>query len=139
MTTAESEPINNVDHPSDVMISSAQVRPLLERADAEIAALRAEVTRLRARVQVEAEDVERAGVTRAQVEAWLGANGWRKAERNYPDGTTHWVRGDGGYSVLACPDAHVMALTVQAAADVSERRGLDILDEMAAMPLEPLT
>lgn len=35
-----------------------------------------EIARLRARVRVEAEDVERAGVTRVHVEAWLAANGW---------------------------------------------------------------
>lgn len=94
-----------------------------------------EVARLRARVRVEAEDIERVGLTGAQTEAWLLANGWRRTGRLYSDGTSHWAWGDGGTDVLACDDATVMEWTLRTVVRVHARPGLDILDEMAAMPV----
>jgi hypothetical protein len=113
--------------------TAARVDRLADEWRVETGRLQAEVARLRARVSVEAEDVERVGLTQAHVEAWLLANGWRKTKREYSDGTTNWIRGDGGYSVLACSDADVIAHVAQTAALIHERPGLTILDEMAAM------
>jgi hypothetical protein len=98
----------------------------------------ADVTRLRARVRVEAEDVERAGVTKAHVEAWLRANGWGAPTRD-KYGWTSAESETGGEPVdLWRTDGSTpLALTVCFIADDIQRPGLDILDEMAAMPLEP--
>lgn len=112
----------------------ADLRRALAEARSRADQLDAEVTRLRARASVEAEDVERAGVTRAQIEAWLATNGWRNSGRQYSDGTSYWVRGDGGTGVLACSDAVQTVLTFADLAHIHNRAGLDILDEMAAMP-----
>jgi hypothetical protein len=98
-----------------------------------IGALTTEVARLRARVRVEAEDVERAGVTREHVEAWLRANGW------------HFKCADGsGWVTYVAPDGLDADLwntrfgspvehTVMFIADHVQRPTFHILDEMAAM------
>lgn len=89
---------------------TARVDRLLARTET----LEAEVARLRARVRVEAEDVERAGVT------WLHAETW-KLQR----GRT-WARG-----------RHVtIEFVVNIMAESEGRPGLDILDEMAAMEVD---
>jgi hypothetical protein len=72
-----------------------------------------EVARLRARVRVEAEDVERAGVT------WERARAWRDAH--------------GVGSSLLCSDRESIAWYIGTQAVALQRCGLDILDEMAAM------
>jgi hypothetical protein len=99
--------------------------------DAEHANLLAEVIRLRARVRVEAEDVVRARVKRAHVEAWLAANGWETL--THEDGWLSFVAPDGPHV-----DVHLRdwssAQAVGALARLTRRAGLDILDEMAAMP-----
>jgi hypothetical protein len=99
-------------------------RCLMRALDAE-----AEVARLRARVRVGAEDVERAGVTRKHVEAWLRAHGWteRKPDvwrRDEPASALFIIRGDHPGQV---------ADATHAAAWHHGRPGLDVLDEMAAM------
>jgi hypothetical protein len=95
--------------------------------------LRAEVARLRARIRVEAEDVVRARVTRAHDEAWLAANGWETL--THEDGWLSFVAPDGPHV-----DVHLRdwssAQAVGALARLTRRAGLDILDEMAAVPLE---
>jgi hypothetical protein len=100
--------------------------------------LQAEVTRLRARVRVQAEDVERAGVMRDHVEAWLRANGWGTPT---PD-KYGWTSAESETGVelvdLWRTDGSTpVAQTVCFIADDVQRPGLDILDEMAAQPLEP--
>jgi hypothetical protein len=112
--------------------ATARIDRIADEWRVETARLQAEVARLRARVHVEAADVELVGLTQAHGEAWLVANGWRKTECQYSDETTHWIRGDGGYLVLACSDTDVMAMTVRTLELVHKRSGLDILDEMAA-------
>jgi hypothetical protein len=86
-----------------------------------------------ARVRVEAEDIERVGVTRHQIEAWLHANRWRNSRRTYSDGTSHWLYGDGGTNVLACSDVAQTVHTFGVLVYIHRRPGLDILDEMAAL------
>jgi hypothetical protein len=100
--------------------------------------LQAEVTRLRARVRVQAEDVERAGVMRDHVEAWLRANGWGTPT---PD-KYGWTSAESETGVelvdLWRTDGSTpVAQTVCFIADDVQRPGLDILDEMAAMQVEP--
>jgi hypothetical protein len=80
-----------------------------------VAQLRAEAARLRARVRVEAEDVERAGVTRAHAIAWAGQH--EGVCNLFNDSEAPWV----------------IASRIQIAASFYNRPGLDILDEMAAM------
>jgi len=95
----------------------------------------AEVARLRARVRVEVEDVERAGVTRAHVEAWLHANPrWESR----PNGVWIWKPSNGGAFTTLTDDKRPdeLANAVQWFASREQRPGLDILDEMAAIPLE---
>jgi hypothetical protein len=89
---------------------------------------RAEVTRLRARVRVEAEDVERAGLKLALVHAWERTNGHRTSDVDRLADEHALARGRGH---------GLLAQFVRNNARVSGRPGLDILDEMAAMPLGP--
>lgn len=99
-----------------------------------------EVARLRARVRVEAGDVERAGVTRAHVEAWLRANGWAPSPR---EGTVFGPNGRGSMWRAIERDARGVELyergmlheSINAAAYHFQRPGLDILDEMADQAL----
>lgn len=118
------------------------VSALVDRARRTDAA-EAEVARLRARVQVEAEDVEQAGVTEAQVEAWLAANGW--AFMRESGGERLWELGDVGVWVVHDTGidetersfiAFVIGRIVNRVHGL-HKCGLDILDEMAAIPLEP--
>jgi hypothetical protein len=111
--------------------AAARVERLTDEWRTETVRLQAEVTRLRARVRVEADDVERAGVTRAQVEAWLAEqNHWRQVA------TGVWKHSAWGGHQTKVPDV-VDAWCVNQIAECSRRPPLDILDEMAAMPLDP--
>jgi hypothetical protein len=103
-------------HPLDVL--AASVMHSLREA-------RAEVARLRTRVRVEAEDVERAGVTWAHVEPWLRANGWVKVELGYWRSSA-LMNYDFGPGETAVDTTNKMAAHYHRAA-------LDILDEMAAI------
>jgi hypothetical protein len=117
-TTPFKDAFNNVDYPTPVMVPADEIGPMFERADAEIAALRAEVTRLRARVRVEAGDVARV-VTREQVTAWARCFGISFDEN-----------GDFG-------DAWQTAAALIIAMRADDCSGQwRILDEMAATPLE---
>jgi hypothetical protein len=87
-----------------------------------------EVVRLRARVRVEAEDVERAGLKLALVHAWERTNGHRTSDVDRLADEHALARGRGH---------GLLAQFVRNNARVSGRPGLDILDEMAAMTLEP--
>ena len=89
----------------------ARLVELANRANA----AEAEVARLRSRVRVEAEDVERAGVTWAHIDAWLS------------------MRGEFASGGRWCS----IAVYVRALADELSRPGLDILDEMARMEVKP--
>jgi hypothetical protein len=90
-----------------------------EQTERERDEARAEVSRLRARVRVEAEDVERAGVTWADIDAWL--------LRDYPDidlCCVHLTWGDD------------IAGFIRNIYPRGGRSDWDILDEMAAMRTE---
>lgn len=124
-----------------VAFAPACLLDLLETIEAQHARLdkaerlRDEVARLRARVRVEAQDVERAGVTREHVEAWLLAN--RRWESG-PNGLWIWKPSNGGAFTTLTDDKRPdeLAYAVQWFASREHRPGLDILDEMAAMQLE---
>lgn len=97
-----------------------------------------EIERLRARVRVEAEDVERAGITRAHVEAWLTANNWApsKGHGSVPqEGRfSNWATKPSRECVSVFED-HNPARIAHAICTLArhyKRPGLDILDEMAA-------
>lgn len=112
-----------------------------EKARADAA--EAEVARLRARVRVEAADVERAGVTPAKRDAWMRSHGaeWRHGAGNL-EGLTRWHLG-GAY--LGSTDADAVdseknsdtAALVRQVARTTERSPWEILDEMAAMEVSP--
>lgn len=113
---------------------SESLRAWIARAndvENEAAALRREVVRLRARVRVEAEDVERAGVTRAQVEAWLRMSPRWESSTN---GAWHWKPANGGvFTTLSDGKrSDELADDVHWLAKREQRSGLDILEEMAA-------
>jgi hypothetical protein len=103
--------------------------------------LKTEVARLRSRVRVEADDVERIGVTRVQLVAWLGANGWAPSanERGWCSALGNrqlWrcVPRDGrGVDVHCVGSPFAIACSVRTLASHFGRPGLDILDEMAAI------
>lgn len=117
-----------------------------EQAERERDESQAEVTRLRARVRVEAEDVERAGVTPTRCDAYMRAHGWDKTDDG-GWGPAAWERAadltkrpiKANVEILADvafgPENYV-AECIQGLAELAERPCLDILDEMAAMPLE---
>lgn len=105
-----------------------------------------EVTRLRARVRegaVEAEDVERSGLLDADVMRYLTARGWTLGHR--------YRRGDVDFVIMCLDGEPIAALAENEAASTFESIAYvirdharkigsspwDILDEMAAMPLEP--
>jgi hypothetical protein len=95
-------------------------------------AAQGEVARLRARVRVEAEDVERVGVTRAKVRAWLLVHDLLSEP--------HTVQGErwAGYGYLHHSDrTKDIANAIANRARQLGRPGLDILDEMAAMEVDP--
>jgi hypothetical protein len=97
-----------------------------------IVRLEAEVARLRARVRVDADDVERAGLTRAHVEAWLRTSGWETL--THESGWLSFVSPDGPHVDVHLRDGWSSAQVVNALARLTRNPGLDILDEMAAMP-----
>jgi hypothetical protein len=105
--------------------------------EAENERLRAEVARLRARVRVEADDVERLGLTRAHVEAWLRMNPrWESST----SGAWHWKPANGGvFTTLSDGKrSDELADDVHWLAKREQRSGLDILEEMATTtPREP--
>lgn len=126
-------------------IREAGLPETMSSADA-IRSLAAEVARLRSRVRVEASDVERAGVTREHFEAWLRTNGWeplRGAGVTSDGRFVNWTRRAGRYSSLDSVSVFEASLPERIAQSIStlarhhNRPGLDILDEMAAMPVEP--
>jgi hypothetical protein len=92
----------------------------------------AEVTRLRARVRIEAEDLTRLGVTRAHVEAWLRVHGWARSDNGSIACRSVWRRDPSGF-VVVTDSISESAQIINALARVHRRPGLDILDEMAAM------
>lgn len=105
---------------------------------AETVRLKDEIARLRSRVRVEAEDVERAGVTWAHVAAWLRANGWSAGEAGAYYAV--WHLGEGCVSVSVHPDhssSREAARSINVIALETARSGLDILDEMARMEVTP--
>lgn len=115
-------------------------------ADDATALLAAEVRRLRARVRVEAEDVERAGVTRAHLEAWLRANQWAPTTesgwKGFSDGSTVSTQtwrpapyNARGVTIEEWDRAEAVVNSIRTMAYHLARPGLDILDEMAAMEL----
>jgi hypothetical protein len=102
------------------------VRELLAHADF----WEAEAKRLRPRVQVQADDAERAGVTWRHVKAWLVGAGWTaryqaagQAFRPEPDAWTKVIIGDVGGPARA----------INTIADHVKRIPLDVLDEIAAL------
>jgi hypothetical protein len=112
-------------------------------------AAREEIARLRARVRVEAEDVERAGVTAEKVNAWLDAqtkvvegvsiHPWvrvKTIEHGIHAGA-HWTHFmfDGVLDVWN--NASSVANAIDRIARFMRRPGLDILDEMAALEVQP--
>jgi hypothetical protein len=97
------------------MISTDRVERLTAEWHVEREQLRAEVARFRARVRVEAEDVERVGVTREHAFAWA------RAHSGYV--------GRLGVGTVMCIVGYVNSGTWPG------KCAFDILDEMAAMPL----
>ena len=100
-------------------------------------AIRAEITRLRARVRVEASDVERVGLTLAHVDAWLQSRGWEPSPTGGYSAVARWTLPGWGrhlLAVAATPSA--LADTVNRATDrvCRHRPSLDILDEMRGAP-----
>jgi hypothetical protein len=114
--------------------AAARVERLTDEWRTETVRLQAEVTRLRARVRVEADDVERAGVTRAHVEAWLSANGWETL--THEDGWLSFVAPSGPHVDVHLRDGWSSAWVINSLAGLVRRPRLDMLDEMAAMPRE---
>jgi hypothetical protein len=114
-----------------------ETRELLALVDAQAA----EIRLLRARVRVEAADVERVGVAIAHVDAWLRANGWTPTTTFGYSAVARWTRPDHKRAILATSaTAEAIAVAVCSAADWARHRGcpgLDILDEMAAMEVSP--
>lgn len=111
--------------------SHYRIAALIKTAEDEAAAMRTEVARLRARVRVEAEDVERLGLTRVHVEAWLAAStDWKRIDDGSHEPGSIWRRKD--YPIV-CPGWGLLMAVHTIAGD---RLGgaIDILDEMAAMP-----
>jgi hypothetical protein len=107
---------------------------------AQLADSRSEVCRLRARVRVEAADVEPAGVALGHVESWLRADGWRvssEGRREHCGTPTRWSRSglpSGGPSWVRLFDNErpdLLAATINAIASVTKRPSLDILEEMS--------
>jgi hypothetical protein len=110
--------------------ATARVDRLTEAWRVETARLQAEVSRLRARVRVEAEDVERAGVTRTHIEAWLVANEWTTESMA---GWLTFVAPSGEHVDVWMDDwRQPLAKAIIALVRPARRCGLDILDEMAA-------
>jgi hypothetical protein len=121
--------------------AQAEAAKLVRRARLADIATVDEVARLRARVRVEAQDVDRLGVTRAHVEAWLRANEWAPSPRETGGTGAHgssamWravprdQRGVSLYERGMIPEA------VNTIAYHFNRTALDILDEMAEMQTE---
>ncbi len=102
-------------------------------------AWRSEALRLRARVNVEASDVEQSGVTWAHVTGWLSARGWAAGRGRglaYNDGGPfcHWKSAEGWHvCVFANESPGCVADAIGLLARIYKRPGLDILDEMAAI------
>lgn len=150
MTDATETPFadafDNVDHPVEVTVSAAEVRPLFAQADAEIAALRseldaarAEVARLRARVDVCEQDVDEADIgdlcsieDSPKIVSWMRANGFEHEGRG-----DHRTRGIwyGDRFVLDSWNPRADDIVVNALAHAVGRPPLDVLDEMAAVLL----
>lgn len=93
----------------------------------------AEIRRLRARVRVEAIDVEQAGVTRAHVEAWLQANGWSRTDCRTRSASA-WRNAALRRTVFLHDDPGLLLAAIPARGKSDLWR---VLDEMAAMPVEP--
>lgn len=120
----------------------------IERSERFREAAEAEVTRLRSRVRVEVSDVERAGVTKAHVEAWLRANGWDgdngRRKGHTDDGVfCNWLRKphpNSSPDAVSIFERHIPGRITQTIATLARhhgRAGLDILEEMARMEVEP--
>jgi hypothetical protein len=96
----------------------AEIDNMVEKANAEIDRLRSAVVRLRARVQVTAEDVERVGATHEHALNYVSTRSIRVlSARGFKADLRGWLLHD----------------IVNAIASHLGRPGLDILDEMAAM------
>ena len=127
-------------HRLHVATSTTDVAALLRIVIAEIARegdeARAEVARLRARVRVDAEDVERAGVTRSNVAAWLDASpAWAR-----DDGGSGWEHKETGCILTIATNVadEYIADRIRWIAKYARRPELDILDEMAAASSDQL-
>lgn len=101
----------------------------------------AEVARLRARVRVEAGDVERSGVKWARVTAWLRVHGWSVSRgwglaHNDGGKFQHWRLGKAWVCVHENESASCVVACIDALGRHYRRLQLDILDEMAAMEIQ---
>jgi hypothetical protein len=106
----------------------------------ELRQVRAEVARLRSRARVEAEDVERAGVTWRHVEAWLRDKGWTTPRVDAYGWVTSWASLNLEQHDLARADRSEAERVAQAVDYLSDaltpsRPGFDIVEEMAAIEL----
>jgi flavin-dependent dehydrogenase len=103
--------------------------------------LLSEIARLRGRVRVDAEDVERAGADWVQANTWLRAHGFSPKPGSDDFGTLWDIDDDGGPFpwIFHRWDARAReSIAVQVNRVTRDRRslgkcGLDILDEMAAV------
>jgi hypothetical protein len=97
----------------------------------------------RARADVNSRDVEAAGITLAQCEAWLVADGWTLG--SHPDNDHRCWEKTGHDNVNLSPNtptwtyclATGIAVTIQIRAEQLGRPCHDILEEMAAIEVSP--
>lgn len=102
----------------------------------------AEAKRWRARCDVTSRDIVEAGITRAKCEAWLEADGW--ALGSHPENEYRVWEKQGCDRVNLSPDteswptclATGIAVTISIRADERGRPAWDILEEMAALPMD---
>lgn len=134
------DPEQPVEEPGELVAAIDDLVARAKRAgDAE-----AEATRLRARVRVTEQDADESSITPAQALAWALAHGWEKLSDVIRHGELTEVVVGKEYADARIPllaDAidypSALARAIRDLGDASGTPHLDILDEMAAMPVEP--
>lgn len=102
-------------------------------------AVREDRDRWRARCDVSSRDVERAGVTLAQCETWLAANGWTLGSHPENEYRTWEKAGEDNVNIWPATAtdplglARSIAVTIDIHARDAGRAPHDVLEEMAAL------